>query len=68
MKTTRNVGKLLAEASKNRARFAAILGEEGLEGSIELKNLETGEQRAVASGELAAVLATARLSSQVNGS
>ena len=59
VKTTRNVGKLLAEASKNRARFAAILSEEGLSGPIELKDLESGEQRAVASGELAAVLATA---------
>ena len=58
VKATRNVGKLLAEASKNRARFAAILSEEGLDGPIELKDLESGEQRAVASGELAAVLAT----------
>lgn len=58
VKTTRNVGKLLAEASKNRARFAAILSDEGLDGSIELKDLESGEQRPVASGELAALLAT----------
>ena len=57
-KTTRNVGKLLAEASKNRARFAAILSEEGLDGPIELKNLHSGTQTAVASGELAALLAT----------
>ncbi len=62
------MGKLLAEASKNRARFAAILSEEGLDGPIELKDLESGEQRAVASGELAAVLATATPSDQSTGS
>ncbi|MCK6477266.1 MAG: histidine--tRNA ligase [Phycisphaerales bacterium] len=40
-KATRNVGKLLREASDIRARFAVIL-ESGTEATI--KNLETGEQ------------------------
>jgi histidyl-tRNA synthetase len=41
-KTTRNVGKLLKDATSCRARFAVLLGE-----TTELKNLDTGEQRAV---------------------
>ncbi len=46
-KTTRNVGKLLKDAEKARARFAVIVGEE-----VQLKNLETGAQVAVAVGDL----------------
>ena len=41
-KTTRNVGKLLKDAEKARARFALIVGEE-----LQLKRLDTGEQTAV---------------------
>ncbi|MEM6855144.1 MAG: histidine--tRNA ligase [Planctomycetota bacterium] len=41
-KTTRNVGKLLKEAEKARARFAVLVGD-----NVEIKNLETGEQTPV---------------------
>lgn len=47
-KATRNVGKLLKDAEKARARFAVIVGDE-----IQLKNLETGEQSTVAADQLA---------------
>ncbi|RLS87405.1 MAG: histidine--tRNA ligase [Planctomycetota bacterium] len=41
-KVTRNVGKLLGDAGKARARFAVILGAELTEGQIALKNLDSG--------------------------
>ncbi|MEM9914051.1 MAG: histidine--tRNA ligase [Planctomycetota bacterium] len=41
-KTTRNVGKLLKDAEKSRARFAVLVGD-----AVEIKNLETGEQTPV---------------------
>ncbi len=43
-KTTRNVGKLLTEAGKTRAKNAIILGAELEEGNVVVKNLESGEQ------------------------
>ena len=55
-KATRNVGKLLADASKQRARFAVILGAELAEGRAMLKDLASGEQRPVALAELANLL------------
>ena len=55
-KATRNVGKLLGEASKQRARFAVILGAELADGRAQLKDLASGEQRLVALAELAAAL------------
>jgi len=55
-KATRNVGKLLADASKQRARFAVILGAELAEGRVMLKDLASGEQRPVALAELPAIL------------
>ena len=55
-KATRNVGKLLADASKQRSRFAVILGAELAEGRVQLKDLASGEQRQVALAELAAAL------------
>ena len=55
-KVTRNVGKLLADASKQRARFAVILGAELAEGRAMLKDLASGEQRPVALAELASLL------------
>lgn len=55
-KATRNVGKLLADASKQRARFAVILGAELAEGRAMLKDLASGEQRPVALAELAHLL------------
>ena len=55
-KATRNVGKLLADASKQRARFAVILGAELADGRAMLKDLASGEQRPVALAELANLL------------
>ncbi len=55
-RTTRNVGKLLGEAGKCRARFAVILGEELVEGRVALKDLESGEQREFALDEVATAL------------
>lgn len=46
-RATRNLGKLLGEASKVRARFAVILGKELAEGNVVLKNLDTGEERPI---------------------
>ena len=40
----RGVGKLLGEASKARARFAVILGEELAEGLLVVKDLDGGKQ------------------------
>ena len=42
-KTTRNVGKLLKDATNCGARFAVIVGDD-----VQVKNLETGDQSAVA--------------------
>ncbi|MFO0962740.1 MAG: histidine--tRNA ligase [Phycisphaerales bacterium] len=64
-KTTRNVGKLLSEASRARSRTAVILecvGQEaGGAGTLhaQLKNLDSGEQRRVELSELAAALRAA---------
>ncbi len=55
-KATRNVGKLLGDASKQRARFAVILGAEIAQGSVQVKDLTTGEQRAMAVGDLLPML------------
>ena len=46
-RATKNVGKLLGEAGKVRARFAVILGKELEEGAVALKDLESGDQREV---------------------
>ncbi|MGI9013493.1 MAG: histidine--tRNA ligase [Phycisphaerales bacterium] len=53
-KTTKNIGKLLSEAGKLRARFALILG--GDVEAAELKNLETGEQQSIAIAAVASLL------------
>lgn len=46
-KTTRNVGKLLGEASRSGATRAVILGSELAEGQVQLKDLVSGEQELV---------------------
>ncbi|MEM9884037.1 MAG: histidine--tRNA ligase [Planctomycetota bacterium] len=52
-KAGRNVGKLLKDAEKARARFAVIVGDGD---AVEIKNLDTGDQHAVpAAGLLDAV-------------
>jgi histidyl-tRNA synthetase len=55
-KTTRNVGKLLGDASKCRSRFAVIVGKKLAENIVELKDMDGGEQREVSLDALAAAL------------
>jgi len=55
-KATRNVGKLLGDAGKARARFAVILGAELAEGHVALKDLDLGTQRTIALAEAVTVL------------
>jgi histidyl-tRNA synthetase len=56
-KATRNVGKLLGEAGKARARFAVILGAELTDGAAAVKDLDGGTQEVVPLADLAARLA-----------
>ena len=51
-KSTRNLGKLLKDANKCRARHAVILGEEFADGSVTVKDLDSAEQSTVAVDEL----------------
>jgi len=51
-KTTRNVGKLLKEAANTRARYALILDDNAASGQGQLKNLESGDQRDIALGDV----------------
>jgi histidyl-tRNA synthetase len=46
-RATRNVGKLLGDAGKARARFAIILGAELADGAVALKDLDAGSQQVV---------------------
>ena len=46
-KSTKNIGKLLSEAGKHRARIALIVGAELAEGAVVIKDLENGGQRIV---------------------
>ena len=46
-KTTRNVGKLLSEASKSRAMSAIIFGKEIAENRVDFKDLQSGEQTSI---------------------
>jgi len=52
-KSTRNVGKLLADAGKCRARMAVILGAELADGMVQVKDLDRNEQVVVAVKDLA---------------
>ena len=51
-RATRNVGKLLTEASKANARFTIILGEELDDGKVVVKNMDSGDQVEVQQDEL----------------
>lgn len=51
-KTTKNVGKLLGDAGKARARFAVILGAELADGNVAVKDLDAGTQAVVPLAEL----------------
>jgi histidyl-tRNA synthetase len=55
-KATRNVGKLLGEAARARARFAVILGDELEQGRVAVKDLDRGDQHVVALEDLEATL------------
>jgi histidyl-tRNA synthetase len=57
-KTTRNVGKLLGDAGKCRARYAVILGAElnATPPRVALKDMDSGEQREIPLSELAGAL------------
>jgi histidyl-tRNA synthetase len=59
-KATRNVGKLLGDAGKNRARMAVILGAELAEGSVALKDLDAGTQQVVPLATVVAAIKSAR--------
>jgi histidyl-tRNA synthetase len=55
-KSTRHVGKLLSEAGKCRSLAAIILGRDLHENRVDFKDLESGEQRAIAIEEIVANL------------
>jgi histidyl-tRNA synthetase len=55
-KATRNVGKLLGDAGKARARFAVILGAELADGNVALKDLDAGSQQVVPLAGIEALL------------
>ena len=55
-RATRNVGKLLGEAGKVRAKLAIILGEELADGLVTVKNLDSGDQESVRLDELTSKL------------
>ncbi|MCH8164812.1 MAG: histidine--tRNA ligase [Planctomycetes bacterium] len=55
-RSTRNVGKLLGEAAKTRARFAVILGDELKDGNVVVKDLDGGKQENVKLDDLATML------------
>jgi len=57
-RATRNVGKLLTEASKANARFTVILGEELASGKVVVKNMDTGDQTEVQQTKLLQHLAS----------
>ena len=58
-KATRNVGKLLGDAAKSRARFAVILGAELAQGAVALKDLDGGAQELVPLSDACARIAGA---------
>lgn len=55
-RSTRNVGKLLGEAAKARARYAVILGDELRDGNVVVKDLDGGKQENVKLDDLPTML------------
>ncbi len=55
----RKLGRQLEAASKEGAHFAVILGDEGIAGPVQLRDLQAGSQRAVAIADLARELTRA---------
>jgi histidyl-tRNA synthetase len=58
----RKLGRQLEAASKEHAHFAVLIGDELVEGNVQLKDLEAGTQRQVPLADLARELARAALS------
>ena len=58
----RKLGKQLEAASRDRAHFAVILGDELADGQVQLRDLEAGTQKAVAVDDLAREVARAQAS------
>jgi histidyl-tRNA synthetase len=58
----RKLGKQLESAAKERAHFAVILGDELVDGQVQLKDLEAGSQKLVAVDDLVRELERARTS------
>jgi len=54
--TPRKLGRQLESASREHAHFAVIIGDELIDGNVQLKDLEAGTQRLVPLAELAADL------------
>jgi len=59
-KATRNVGKLLGDAGKARARFAVILGAELADGQVAVKDLDAGAQQTMPLAGVEALLRSTR--------
>ena len=55
----RKLGRQLETASKEHAHFAVIIGDELIDGHVQLKDLEAGTQRLVPLADLARELARA---------
>ncbi|MGZ8528770.1 MAG: histidine--tRNA ligase [Candidatus Limnocylindrales bacterium] len=55
----RKLGRQLEAAAKDGAHFAVILGDEGIAGQVQLRDLQAGSQRAVALADLARELSRA---------
>jgi histidyl-tRNA synthetase len=62
-KSTRNLGKLLSEATKLHARHAVVLGDELAEGMVLLKDLDAGTQQEVKLDDLSPTLLSMRCES-----
>jgi histidyl-tRNA synthetase len=60
----RKLGRQLEAAAKEGAHFAVILGDEGIAGQVQLRDLQAGSQRAVAIADLARELSRADESHQ----
>ncbi len=57
-KTTRNLGKLIKDANRARARYAVIIGEEFADGRVVVKDLDSGDQTEVELEQLESRLGT----------
>ena len=55
-KTSRNVGKLLKDATTAKAKFAVILGDDAVKNIVQLKDLATGTQTDVLVHNLAKLM------------